>query len=413
VRRTLGFALLLVSIQAGLLAARTRGQQNDNSVTAGITQAQLQSTYIHGTIDVVISTREGFVLASDSRATHQDDNGQTSHSDDQQKAFTVGNRAACVVAGLIGSDIGMDGFELRDAIGTHLVSLDRQVSSGNTSISATGIGRFFAFGLQHVAGLIEPTPGPRPGLVGEISAVSILPDGDPDWVTLYLPLSVNSAGSGATYYYTVGTPVYSNHFQNTGLRFGVEAIGMPALVNQLIKANGPLANAFSQSVTMKLFYERKQQGHLDEYSLKEAIELAKGLVAATIAAEPQDGGVGGPIDVLTVTRDGVHWIQRKERSAPFPPPFGNLLVAATLGGSHQPLDGLNFVQPIFNDMDLSFAGNGNVQLLKPTITGSCRLRILPGARRKMPVVVERLKRTLADKCEIKEETDPEPNASNK
>jgi hypothetical protein len=389
-----------------LLTADTIGQQTGDPFTRYITPAQLRSTYIHGTIDVVVSTREGFVLATDSRGTYQKANGEISYSDDQQKAFPVGSRSACVVAGLIGSEIGIDGFELRTAIGTYLESLDHQTTATSAPISATRLGEFFSFGLQSVAGIMEPTPTPHPGFVGEISAVSISPSGEPDWVTVFLPLDVRSTDSGVTYY-LVGAPIHTEHNQNLGLRFGVDAIGMPGVVNQLIKATGPSANAYSQSPSMKLFYERKQQGGLDKYSLMEAIELAKGLAAATIAAEPPNGGVGGPIDVLTVTKDGVRWIQKKERSAPFPPPYRIMLVASSMGSGRQPLDGLNLVRPTLNNMDLSFAGDGNVQLLKPIINGSCRLRILPGARRKMPVVVDRLKRTLAGKCEIVEEPEPE------
>lgn len=33
------------------------------------TASELRSTYIHGTIDVMVATKEGFVLATNSRAT--------------------------------------------------------------------------------------------------------------------------------------------------------------------------------------------------------------------------------------------------------------------------------------------------------------------------------------------------------
>jgi len=157
---------------------------------------------------------------------------------------------------------------------------------------------------------------------------------------------------------------------------------------------------------MKQFYERKQQGHLDEYNLEEATELAKALVSATITSVPSQAGVGGPIDVLTVTKNGVHWVQRKERSAPFPPPFRARFVVSTFGGGKQPLDGLECVRCTFRDIEFSYAGDGDVELLAPDIEGHCQLKVLPGARRKMPVVVDRLKRALANKCEITEETGP-------
>ena len=153
---------------------------------------------------------------------------------------------------------------------------------------------------------------------------------------------------------------------------------------------------------MKLFYERKQKGRLDEYTLTEAIELARTLVAATIASAPSEAGVGGPIDILTLTKDGVRWVGRKERSAPFPKFPGPLVVQSTFGEGKQPLDGLNCVRCRFVDMDLSYAGNADVELISPTVSGRCRLNILPEASRKMASTVDRLKRTFANKCEISE-----------
>jgi 20S proteasome alpha/beta subunit len=79
---------------------------------------------------IVISTREGFVLATDSRGT-----SDGTHTDDQQKLFTIGKNSACVIAGLIGSQVGMEGFELRGAMGTQLERIDQRVKDAGTEIS--------------------------------------------------------------------------------------------------------------------------------------------------------------------------------------------------------------------------------------------------------------------------------------
>src|SRR5579864_3941008 len=80
---------------------------------SGIRPVEMKSVAIHGTIDVVVSTREGIVLASDSRVTRTDG----SHIDDAQKLFPVGTHAACVIAGLVGADLGAQGFHLADTLG--------------------------------------------------------------------------------------------------------------------------------------------------------------------------------------------------------------------------------------------------------------------------------------------------------
>jgi 20S proteasome alpha/beta subunit len=401
VRQNVPFLIVVLAFQSGLLTASLPAQEATTSFLRDLTPRQLESSYIHGTIDVVISTRDGFVLATDSRATY---NQGESHSDDAQKLFPIGKTSACVIAGLIGSDMHLEGFRLRDAMGTHLVQLDHDASARNRPMWASDIAQSFSQGLGGVAGLLIPVPQPQPGLVGAVSAVSVSPDGEPDWITLVLPLAVAHGNSPNSDYYTVGKPEYLHHSLNIGLRFGIEAIGQPALVNLLLTASQPSPGIkFSNSVVMKKFYERKQQGHLDEYRLEEAVDLARALVAATIAALPPEAGVGGPIDVMTVTKGGIHWIQKKEHSAPFPPPFGVRFFGGTFGPGGMPLDGLECIRCTFLETKFSYAGDGDVELLSPAIDGHCQLTLSPDARRKMPQVVDRLKRALADKCEIIEQ----------
>jgi 20S proteasome alpha/beta subunit len=410
-RRILSFLIMVLTVPASLLLVYASSQQEQPPNLRNITPAQLEAAYVHGTIDVVISTKDGFVLATDSRATLTALNGHESHSDDAQKLFPIGKTSACVIAGLVGSDMQMEGFRLRDAMGTHLVLLDRGASTQNRPISASEIAQSFAFGLQSVAGLLTPNIQPGTIPVGAISAVSISPGGEPDWITFILPLTLAHAGPANTEYFTVGKPEYLHHSLNLGLRFGVQAIGQPQLVNMVIKANEPLPGiAFSDSVVMKKFYERKKQGRLDEYSLQEAVDLAKALVAATIEILPPQAGVGGPIDVLTVTKDGTQWVKKKEHVAPFPPPYHARFFWGSFGQGGQPLDGFECIRCTFRDIEFSYAGDGDVELLAPTIEGHCRLKVSPDARRKMPLVVDRLKHTLANKCEITEEPGPAARA---
>ncbi len=338
-RRILSFLVIVFTVQAGVLLVYARGQQEHPPDLRNITPAQVEAAYVHGTIDVVISTKEGFVLATDSRATLTALNGAESHSDDAQKLFTIGKTSACVIAGLIGSDMQMEGFRLRDAMGTHLVMLHQRASTQDRPISASEIAQSFTFGLEGVAGLLPPSTPPSIGMVGAVSAVSVSPNGEPDWITLVLPLTRAHGGPTNAEYFTVGTPLYLHHSLNIGLRFGVEAIGQPQLVNALIKANEPSPGIeFSNSAVMRRFYERKRQGHLDEYSLQEAVDLAKALVAATIEILPPQAGVGGPIDVLTVTKNGTLWLSKKEHVAPFPPPYHARFFWSAFGGEGQPLD---------------------------------------------------------------------------
>jgi hypothetical protein len=70
-------------------------------------------------------------LATDSRAT-----SDTGRSDDAQKAFAIGRSTERVIAGLIGSDVSLEGFRLRDAMATKLTQLSETVNRLHESPSA-------------------------------------------------------------------------------------------------------------------------------------------------------------------------------------------------------------------------------------------------------------------------------------
>jgi 20S proteasome alpha/beta subunit len=356
------------------------------------------SSYVHGTIDVVVSTRDGFILATDSRGTQS--NG--SHSDDFQKVFTVGGRTACVVAGLTGADLGAQGFRLRDAIASHLVLLDRSASSNQLQSNAAAVARTFEGGFQGVVGLLNPGTASLPSLVSATSIVSLTANREPEWITFYLPVAMKSDSNGEMYL-TTGQPIYLFHSLNLGPRFDVEAIGYPDVARSLVRADKPGESSFSKSKIMRRFYKLKRKGRLDEISLDDGVELAKQLVAATIAVAPTTAGVGGPIDILTVTKDGVRWIQRKQVTADLPPPYIARFFNSTLGAGHQDLDGLECVRCLFRDMALRYNGDRDVQLLGCTFAGSCTLTLARDARNKNPEAVARLLNLVAGKCQVIEE----------
>jgi hypothetical protein len=256
------------------------------------TSAQETATFsstVKGTVVVVVSTREGFVLAGDSRGTHSDGH----YTDDIQKVFPVGNRTACVVAGVIGAEIGMAGFRLRDAIASHLMVLDQRTSTGEPNRNdARTVARAFEHGFGSVVGLLEPGNASLPRIVAATSVVSVGQDGNPQWMTFYLPVETQIDSRGGMYF-TTGRPLYLHHSLNMGLRFDIQVLGYPVVAEAMIRADKPSSDEYSKSSIMKTFYKLKKKGQLDRLSIKEAIDLAQTLVSATIANAPQTAGVGG------------------------------------------------------------------------------------------------------------------------
>jgi 20S proteasome alpha/beta subunit len=368
---------------------------------------ELKSVSVHGTIDVVIATRQGYVLATDSRATLS---GGT-YRDDAQKLFTIGERAACVIAGLTGADFGAEGFHLTDAIGSHIAELDRWAHGH--PVGASDIAKAVASGLDSVSGLLLPAPA-RPMLVGEVSIVSIGPSGKPEWVSLAMPF--NSTYVDGQAIFQSSTPMYYVHATSLGLRFDIQALGQPQVVNALIDADSANARIcrtqpgqpgwcvdpkFTHSAVMREFYLRKRLGTLDGFSLKSAIELSRTLIQATLETAQSSWGVGGPIDVLTVTKTGARWIVHKSEQS-LPPPFHKTVVNVRLMNGEEPLDGLQCLLCTFENMKLYYSGNGRVELVRPRFEGTCELTLGSKAGEQRPDDVRYLKRLVSGHCETKQ-----------
>jgi hypothetical protein len=253
--------------------------------------------------------------------------------------------------------------------------------------------------FQSVVGLLSPNAPVVSAIAGEASAVSLTENGEADWRSFVLPIAPTYA-QGLNYW-TVGTPVWFLHSSSTlGLRFDVDAVGQPSIALGLLRANEPGEDAFSHSQIMRKFYRLKKRGRLDDFRLGDGIALARLLEEATIALAPASAGVGGPIDIMTLTKAGQKWIQRKERSAAFPPPYRVRMFDGRFAGGSQALDGMQCLACSFKNMQFTFDGGGDVELVQARFEGTCQLTLGPHAREKMPHTVQLLENLLRGKCEI-------------
>lgn len=217
---------------------------------------------------------------------------------------------------------------------------------------------------------------------------------------MYVPLQVKHSPNGS--YVETGVPIRVDRAMPFGLRFDIEVLGYPHVVTELVSADGPIENKYSRVPAMATFYDRKRRGHLDEYTLEEAIELAKILVEATIATAPHSAGVGGPIDILTVTTSGVNWIAHKNvqraelRSR-------HRIVASRIGRTAD-LDSSEYVRCTFGDgVILRYRGEADADVIDPTFEGKCTLVLEKGAAQRRPETVKKLRTILGPQCTIREE----------
>jgi hypothetical protein len=352
-----------------------------------------QSNPIHGTVDVIISTKDGFVLATDSRLTES-----SGHRDNGIKLFEVGKAGGAVIAGLIGAELGMRGYPLRESIGGAIQRLNRD--HRNEFVSAIGTVRAGYLGADLVAGLQINDGTHLSGYTAEISAVAYDAQHRPDWVTVGLPFTTKTYD--AETFGAVGEPIPKDPTM-CGDYFGYVILGHPEIARSMLESAKPSFGRISEQPVMLKYYRLKAAHKLDEMTLAEAVELARALVDATIRFAPADYGVGGPIDVATVTPQGFTWVARKQQPYTDGLPLDNILIQLAFTDARQPLDGFNCIKCQFVNMEFSFAGNAPSQLIEPKISGRCVLRLKSGAAAKMPDVVSDLKFFLSDRCAIIDE----------
>ncbi|MFI5071390.1 MAG: hypothetical protein ACHP8A_10925 [Terriglobales bacterium] len=344
-----------------------------------------------GTVDVVISTTEGFVLATDSRLTVTTDSG-TIHRDDAQKLFPVGKQTACVVAGLQASRVGSGVLRPANAIGTTLLSLDRLAFTNR--MTADNIATSYYFAMKQI-GELGDWPRDEIDQIGELSLVSVNVDGTSDWISLSVPLTATDKNAGGPL--SARAPTYSIRETGRPLHFGFGVIGQREIANRLLGDNRSERDKHSRSCIMTRYYRLKRAGQLDQLTLIEGIILARELIQATIDSAPQSAGVGGPIDIATVTKTGFHWIQRKCGVATLPTPLIRV-TNSSFGHSPLVLDKLQCLNCDFTDAHLLYAGTGDVQLLNCKFGGSCLLVITPDAKRRRPETVEALRKLIGSQC---------------
>lgn len=266
-------------------------------------------------------------------------------------------------------------------------------------MNAFEVSRFFEERFRGMVGLLERRPdGLIPGSVGVVSAVSIDTVGKPQWVSFYIPLeTINTTTQG--YLVTTATPVLLYRPMELGLRFDVGVLGQFEIAWTMLQAENPGTDKFSRSPIMKKYYSLKRVGRLDSFGLEDGVELAKTLVAATEELAPATAGVGGPIDVVTVTARGVNWIQKKTEVAP-PPPY-RLRMSDSRIPNNMSLDGLECISCVIPDGTvLWYSGKFDAQFIDPVFEGRCNLVVYPEANRSNPQTVRRLFNLFRDHCNI-------------
>jgi hypothetical protein len=343
---------------------------------------------IHGTVVVVISTKDGFVLAGDSRGQYA--GSCTPAPGEYQKLFAVGKRSAIVVAGLI--QISDPSNELADSIATHLIRADEDSQQGSQPLAATTAWIAFS-AVQTEARLLDGAQQPA-SPIAQLSAVSVGENGAREWVTFNIAPIIRTNALGDKYV-AVKVTGFVDPPESRVFAFGS---GGPEITKLTDLSSPDPAKSYSQLPIMQKYYSLKRSNRLSELSLQDGKELAQNLMEAAIAGAPACSGVGGSIDVLVITKDGVEWVRKKSAVAASPPLYVARVFDSDLSGR---IDGLECMRcSVKSGTVLSFSGERAVRLVQTKFEGPCEFVLKTGAEQAMPAVAEKLRSALGTSCDV-------------
>jgi hypothetical protein len=389
-RTVSAWLLSLVVLPAGWLGPAVTPQRQDNVPPMPV------SNVVHGTIVVVVSTKDGFVLAGDSRGSR----GCTAAPGEFEKVFSFGERSAIVVAGMIESYDSSG--EMGEAVATDLHALDRFIPASVAQPQATRTMRIFVDAIRRQMSLLDPSDSGILKAVGEgrpvagASAVSIDEKGVAEWTTLTLaPVIYTGLGGSAL------LNVKLDRFVDPPLS-KVQSLGSgSSIVEQLVGLeNASADDSYSLEPIMNRYYSLKRTNRLSDLTLEDGKGLARLFVEAAInyAATRPCLGIGGSIDVLTVTSKGTEWVSKKTDIAAMVPLYHGRLIDSDMVG---PLDGVEWLRgTVPANGTLTFDGYGDVKVAQPRFAGPCTLIIGPDAERRMPATTERLKAIFGGACDV-------------
>jgi hypothetical protein len=303
-------------------------------VSSPLLLAQDTSGVGRGTLGVLIITKEGMVLAADSRTTY----GDGRHDDRAVKLFKLGN-SGCMVAGKVVSPPAPRNF------GFNLVEEIQSISRvptfmDNPSIYEGVLESRLSTAIQK--GVLDVPPADFFDDDQEIASVLIggyelvkagPPTTIPDrylahaYKVKYLSRREASIHGGGPV--DIFNRVYSERVRNYSV-LNVSDPGPFAIFtngnDQLLKAmllgrrSWPIVKidrrirdvdlkAIEDDPDLNSFLAMKNRGQVDSVSLAQAIKLADALIRENIRLAGDDLGIGGQVDIATITRqEGFQWV---------------------------------------------------------------------------------------------------------
>lgn len=284
----------------------------------------------HGTLGVLIVMSQGMVIAADSRTTYD----RSHHDDRAVKVFKLAEHSGCMIAGtVVMHPRGTWGFDLPVEIGK-IASMSlrddpfiyRDVLEHQLESAIDG-------GLIQLPAVdfFEDDPQVASVLIAGYSVVTgskeaKIPDRIMERATkieYYSRPNPNIRGGEPTH---VLNRTYANVVRDYNVLevdgsgpFAIFLNGMDGLVRGILRGRRQwymtdpsrevdLTGA-AKDPAIKAYFQLRNSNQLNTMSLKQAVELSDALIRQSIQLAGDDFGIGGQIDIATITaREGFRWV---------------------------------------------------------------------------------------------------------
>jgi hypothetical protein len=160
---------------------------------------------------------------------------------------------------------------------------------------------------------------------------------------------------------------------------------------------------------VKRYLLLKSENRLSELALADGVPLANVLVKAAIlysgAHSAECLGIGGDVQMLTVTAKGTERIHSLEKSK-LAPPVPTYPVRV-MGGSSMfgRVDGVLWARDSVSDgATITFSGDADAIVSQPRFEGKCAFVLAPGSQDRMPETAARLRAVFAPHCDVYQQT---------
>jgi hypothetical protein len=273
---------------------------------AGRAQDRVSFDYERGTVGVVVIAKAGIAIAADSRSTHADG----TYDDNAQKVFRVTDKFACTLAGGVAARevfaFMARGFDFPALLRARASSPRLPYSRWQSNGQAGELAQELTDNLGNISGLMASeyddggtiawllTAGYEDPMIDEKR-----PGIEAHKIGLNVSIAARNGGASLMPADPVEAHSYKARHWDTA-KFSMIFNGNAQVIHAILGGD-PRFEPSRHVPGIERYFELRNQGKLDSITLDEEVKLAEALIGETIRIAGAQFGVGGQIDIATMT----------------------------------------------------------------------------------------------------------------